>query len=1288
MMSRLKKSKGGSAGQKNISVFFTSRPPTDEHQRTCPTKQPVFRSAESKGEEKIACGLADSPSKRSVLVSLENHLLSSPDLLSIPETPSSQIRLSNSGHSEAHENQHEQTSPISRSSHCKVLGCGMDSKEGTNRKMSLKRLYSSPEEIHAAKRPRSSSAPGHRSGEDVDEDTGFTVITDPKTADEKRLDCGLVLEEDVVVDQQRRLCPEGDAPLMFPEKLSDGNMLEILKGDERKGASDIPADEDFDEDWFTEHMGPGDAKRKPPKPRKVPDHVILCGGINNRYWVLDVDEGCGHKILTMTCFRTLEPTETCLLKDGWETTPVLCGDVVHLEGSSAHGHWQVDRDQGLLVLFPDSLISGTSISSSIRCMRRAVLSDMFKSFDGGSKQMLNGTIVHEVFQRAAMCKDFSLDTLLKLADQALCSPQRLGDMYSLGVTQEEMKQELQEYLPSLEHWAKDYLSTTAPKAIALKTRSGMAPNKCGPSSVSLTELMDIEENVWAPRFGLKGKIDVTARVRIHKPNSRQESRVEHVIPLELKTGKESNSIEHRSQVILYTLMCLERYEPAAGFLLYLKTANLHPVTASHMDHRELLKLRNTLVHYIHNCVTKDGACSRLARLPDIVEDRKTCQYCPQRRNCALMERAGNSAETSEEFVREFLDQELSHLALPHLEYFSHWVLLCCLEASTMEAKNGRKRVWLHTVEESEKNGSCFGNLQLAGPVEVQSPGVYLHRLQRCSKAPVLTSVGLASGDRIVLSDQGGRFVGMATGYLRDISSRAINCTLDRDLSKCPGGLFRVDGDEGVVGLSTHMTNVSRLMESSPDGDRLRELIVDHRPPQFITNLSSVLPREGKDTVANILKGLNKPQKQAMKKVLLSKDYTLIVGMPGTGKTTTICTLVRILHACGFSVLLTSYTHSAVDNILLKLKRFRIGFLRLGQGQKVHPDILPYTEESLRKSSVRTLPELEQLYGKELVVATTCMGINHPIFSRRRFDFCIVDEASQISQPICLGPLFFASRFVLVGDHQQLPPIVQNQAARSLGMDESLFKRLELHSEAVVQLNVQYRMNKQIMSLSNCLMYEGRLECGSERTATALLSLPGLQSVQSELSSFSCSRPMQDLTWIQAALLPSSPVCFLDCSLVPALESVEQGGVSNHTEAAIIHLLLSLLLKAGCKPSDIGVIAPYRQQLKSISALLQSPAFTGVEVNTVDKYQGRDKSVIVLSFVRSTTEEENLGELLKDWRRLNVAITRAKHKLLMVGSAATLRRYAPVEKLLNYLQQEEMIIQLPPSAHKELPNMHL
>nr|XP_054588156.1 DNA replication ATP-dependent helicase/nuclease DNA2 isoform X2 [Nothobranchius furzeri] len=1355
---RFKLLPGPSREQQNISSFFFSK----SQKASSSTKVPITSDALTKTDIQTKDGeRLNSPSKRSILGDLKNLLPSSTDLLiSVPETPNSQIRLSSSGEEDqlspeparevALGDKNRHLSPICRSPRAKGRKLRRTmTKEGERTKTEdglfgpLKRLFSPPEESRNAKRARSADAvihsagiilkgkmpnlssnqspgppersEGHNEGkqnvtsvkstegekepqEETDQaDSGITEIKAPDPKTHKNLESSL--DKDTCTITTRAHEPGAPSDSHQPK---GGAVLETTATLETYGdkgtppdqeqantgaAATCPVEEGIEESWFSDQMDE-DADDKSKKSLKVPDHVILSGGLNNRYVVVDVEERPGRKLLSISCSRSLCPTETCLLTDGWETTPVCRGDVVHLEGSP-DGGWLVNRERGFLVLLPDSLVSGTSISNSIRCMRRAVLGDMFKSFDGGSKQMLNGTMVHEVFQRAATAKEFSLQKLSELADEALHSPRYLGDMYSLGVSQEEIKQELHEYLPSLEHWANEHLCPTNPKAISLKTQG-----QDSASVFTVSELADIEENVWSPRFGLKGKIDVTAKVQIQRaPNSSRRIPEEKTIPLELKTGKESNSIEHRSQVILYTLMSKERYNPVVGLLLYLKTGNMHPVAAGHMDHRELLKLRNTLVRHISSCVEKAADQSRLSRLPDILTDRQTCKYCPQRLSCALYERAvdTSSADASEEVVRTFLQQETGHLTLPHLSYFSHWLLLCCLEASTMEAKNGRKRVWLQSVEESEKTGNCVGNLQLSGPVGLQSDGVFLHRFQRSSVASQqgVTRYGLTGGDRIVVSDQEGRFIGLATGYLCEVSRTSVSCTLDRDLTKFSRMFFRLDGDEGVVGLSTHLSNLSRLMENSQNSERLRELVVDLRSPEFITNLSSVLPREAKDAVANILKGLNKPQKQAMKKVLLSKDYTLIVGMPGTGKTTTICTLVRILHACGFNVLLTSYTHSAVDNILLKLKRFRVGFLRLGQGQKVHPEILPYTEESVRKKrDVKTLSDLEQLYNKELVVATTCMGIKHPIFTRRRFDFCIVDEASQISQPICLGPLFYARRFVLVGDHQQLPPIVQNHEARTLGMDESLFKRLELHGDAVVQLNVQYRMNRQIMSLSNSLMYDGRLECGSERTATALLTLPLLLPVQSELLSFSQSHPELDLSWLQATLLPSNPVCFLDSSLVPALESVEQGGVSNHTEAALVHTLLSLLIKAGCKAGDIGVIAPYRQQLKTISALLQSPAFTEVEVNTVDRYQGRDKSLIVLSFVRSTAEEGNLGELLKDWRRLNVAITRAKHKLLMVGSATTLRRYSPVEKLIDHLQQENMIIQLPPAAHKALPSMHL
>lgn len=1115
-------------------------------------------------------------------------------------------------------------------------------------------------------------------------------------------DPGLFLNEELicsftcdVLEAKIKTMDQRDSAVPHHSKEVSG-MVSQVKNESSPGKKTLERGEEeaVDDSWFDDHMELDDSetKRKVQElPKLVPDHIMLSSGFNNRYWVMNIQHPFGHseKHLRITTSKTMEPVETCILKDGWESTPLAVGDIIHLEGECKSGTWVIDKDSGFLVLLPDVLISGTSVANSIRCMRRAVLGEIFKGFDGGSKQMLTGTIVHEIFQRAAMSMDFSEEKLKRLAEDALVNPLYLSQIYSLSLCLEEVKQGVEEYLPSLSDWARDFLASSPQagnKLLVLKLPSdGTLSKQDCTHPVTVTDFMDIEENIWSPRFGLKGKIDVTTGVCIHRRGRRP---LDRVIPLELKTGKESNSIEHRSQVILYTLMSQERRpDPEAGFLLYLKTGNMLPIVGNHMDRRELIKLRNLLAHHLgNNLEKKDGGPTCLAPLPEIISDRQACKYCPQRQNCAIYNKAleRDPADPAGETPHPFLELESQHLSQPHLTYFSHWVLLCALEARSMEAKGGRRNIWLQSAQDREKTGGCVGSLSRVGKVTALAEDIHVHHFERQGTLQALA--GLAVGDRVVVSDQNSNVVGIATGYVTEMSSAGVSCSLDRDLSSCHANmLFRLDQDEGAGGLGTHFGNISKLMENSPISQRLRELIVDFRPPEFIESLSSVLPRGAKDTVANILKGLNKPQKQAMKKVLLSKDYTLIVGMPGTGKTTTICTLVRILHACGFSVLLTSYTHSAVDNILLKLKKFKIGFLRLGRVQKVHPDIKPFTEEQCRSNGLATLADLENLYNKELVVATTCMGVNHAVFSRRRFDFCIVDEASQISQPVCLGPLFLAQRFVLVGDHQQLPPIVQNPEARSLGMDESLFRRLEHHSNAVIQLTVQYRMNSKIMSLSNTLMYEGKLECGSERTASAVLQLPSRDSVAQELELFIGQE--EYVGWIRAALMPVNPVCFLDTNKVPAVETVEKGGISNQTEATLVHAIVSLLLKAGCKATDIGIIAPYRLQLKTISGLLANPAFSSVEVNTVDKYQGRDKSVIIVSFVRSSLEA-NMGELLKDWRRLNVAITRAKHKLIMIGSVSTLCRYAPLGKLLVHLEKEGMVFQLPMAAHEVLSTTFL
>uniref|UniRef100_A0A8C5JC91 DNA replication ATP-dependent helicase/nuclease DNA2 n=1 Tax=Junco hyemalis TaxID=40217 RepID=A0A8C5JC91_JUNHY len=746
---------------------------------------------------------------------------------------------------------------------------------------------------------------------------------------------------------------------------------------------------------------------------------------NNRYCVLEVsviqrNGSDPEKHLTITASPSLENTELCILRNGWESVPVVPGDIVHLEGECSCGTWVVGAQSGYLVLYPDLLLSGTAISSSIRCMRRAVLSERFRGSEPGSPQMLVGTILHDIFQQS-VTNDLAPEKVQELANKIVYGQKYLKEMYLLNVKQAQIMQEIEEYLPSFFKWAEDFMHNPANQnKMQLKLSNGGKTEDVS-SKIEVVDILDIEENIWSPRFGLKGKIDVTARVRIHCQAGAQS----RVMPLELKSGKESNSIEHRSQVILYTLLSLERRaDPEAGFLLYLKTGTMYPVSAARMDRRELMKLRNHVAFYLTHSTYKPDVGrqnSQLAALPPVIDDSQTCKYCSQMHNCFLYSRAVEQKMPSVAFPAALvpvIDRETQHLKPSHLEYFSLWYLMLTLELQSGEHKKGYKNIWMTPSLEREKAGDCVGNMVRVDEVHEVSEGQYLHFFQRRNGA--IPGTNLLVGDRVVVSGEEKGLLGLATGYVREVSATKVSCLLGRNLSNLPKNtVFRLDHDEGDVGTGVPFKNLSKLMKDCPVSERLRNLIIDFQKPCFIQHLSSVLPPEAKETVANILKGLNKPQKQAMKQVLLSKDYTLIVGMPGTGKTTTICAL--------------------------------------------------------------------------------------------------------FPKPAAVTDFFSAFSFI----------------------------------------------------------------------------------------------------------------------------------------------------QAGCKPSDIGIISPYRHQLKTITDLMAKWKENRVEVNTVDKYQGRDKSIIIVSFVRNSIDE-NLGSLLKDWRRLNVAITRAKHKLLMVGCVPSLCCYPPLEKLLCHLQSQAMI----------------
>ncbi|OMJ12193.1 DNA replication ATP-dependent helicase/nuclease DNA2, partial [Smittium culicis] len=440
--------------------------------------------------------------------------------------------------------------------------------------------------------------------------------------------------------------------------------------------------------------------------------------------------------------------------------------------------------------------------------------------------------------------------------------------------------------------------------------------------------------------------------------------------------------------------------------------------------------------------------------------------------------------------------------------------------------------------------------------------------------------------------------------------------------------YRIDRGSIASSNSSLRTNLAALFINNGDADR-RRLIVDLEPPSFshatkiipktralrlglskkrkapsqstLTPISSTqnpsYPESYENNVFTQLEGLNIAQQSAANKIKQSNDYAMILGMPGTGKTTTITQIVKQLVKSEKSILLVSYTNTAVDNILLRLNTDECPFLRLGSIDKVHQSVVKHTLFSIKP---QTIEEVDKLLMQTPIIATTCLSINHPVFRHRRFDYCIIDEASQITLPACIGPLRFCERFVLVGDHFQLPPLIKSKTNSMNKLDDvtdSLFKILcDAHPIAVAELDFQFRMNSEIQSLSNKLIYSNRLKCGSAETSIRRLKLPKFPIKELNISSLERSKldidsilkvvnSFSGLKWLNSVIDPSLPVVFINTDTLLSYSSFSEtrtgtDSVCNSGESKLVALITCCLLKAGLiKDDEIGVISPYRAQLK-------------------------------------------------------------------------------------------------------------
>ena len=561
-------------------------------------------------------------------------------------------------------------------------------------------------------------------------------------------------------------------------------------------------------------------------------------------------------------------------------------------------------------------------------------------------------------------------------------------------------------------------------------------------------------------------------------------------------------------------------------------------------------------------------------------------------------------------------------------------------------------------------------------------GRVLTTFGKASRSP-LPWTRLGTGSPVLVSAQDGADRWRGVVSFRD--AQTIEVALAQPVSADErGATFRLDLSHDEISRQRQRVALERARVAS--GDRLaqlRRVLLDEVAPAFDPPRTPIVP---------LNPSLNASQAAAVRLAMSARDMALIHGPPGTGKTTTVIEVIRQAVVRGEKVLACAPSNLAVDNVFERLLGAGSRAIRLGHPARVLPELRAHTLDLMveahddmrlakkltreaytlfdranrftrakpapgeknewREEARRLLDDARRLERQVVqhvlnqadVLCATLTSLDSEILGQRTFDLAVIDEAFQTTEPSCWIPLLRSQRVVLAGDHCQLPPTVVSPLAEREGFGVSLFERLmgQLETTASQRLIEQYRMHESIMTFSSREFYAGELVADEAVREHLLYELPGVE--------------MNELT--------SVPVTFIDTAGAGYDEELEPDGESrrNPSEAELVAKKVRAVLASGVTPRDMAVIAPYSAQVRWLRELL---AGTGVEIDTVDGFQGREKEAVVISLVRSNTRQE-IG-FLADTRRMNVALTRARRKLIVVGDSATIGSHAFYQRMLEYFE---------------------
>lgn len=494
-------------------------------------------------------------------------------------------------------------------------------------------------------------------------------------------------------------------------------------------------------------------------------------------------------------------------------------------------------------------------------------------------------------------------------------------------------------------------------------------------------------------------------------------------------------------------------------------------------------------------------------------------------------------------------------------------------------------------------------------------------------------------------------------------------------------------DGGKLGLDLYFDETSYVLmeqaliklneKGNPNLERLKKICFGIEKLNFSSFYEIEIPN------------LNFSQKEAVMKIMSSKELAIVHGPPGTGKTTTLIEGIYYLSKNQQKILVCAASNTATDLLAYKLHQKGLKVVRLGHPARMDKFLWNLTLDSLcekqiyfpqiqelrkraielknqatkfkrnfnfqdkieRKESLREVKalqneayQLEKKIIKEVleesqVICCTLTGSSSDYLDNRYFDVLVIDEAAQALEPACWIAIPKAKKLVLAGDHHQLPPTVKSIEAEKMGLSITLFERLmEKYPEASLMLDTQYRANEIIMKFSSSFFYHNQLKAHESN--------------------------------IHNSLGPDEPVItFIDTAGCGFFEFQNPETLSYYNPKEVDILIQYLKKQISLYPeATVGILSPYKQQVKLIEETFLTENFCSyAKIDTIDGFQGEEKDIIAISLVRSNDKGE-LG-FLKDIRRMNVAITRAKKKMVVIGDSATLASHQFYEKWLNFLSQK-------------------